>query len=197
MDNTQSDSRKYKCLVALLSKHRIFSIEEAISKQQLFPGISLDLAARAVEEAKLRATPKWEKRIKKLLVEGLWTPARQEWLPFEELRDDICGHKLIAYEKSCLVWSPVEVWVCIRSSSSRRVVYLRSQLTDEVYYAHYTSSRWRIVSGGNDTILVANRSAYSGSITGTTAQHIIDEVAKNGQTPSETIKKVLLKAQFE
>jgi hypothetical protein len=184
-------------LVALLSKNKIFSIEEAVAQKQLFPGISLELAAKAVEEAKARATPKWERRMQKFLAEGPWSPTKSEWVEFDELRAQISGTKVVAYDRACFVWSPVEVWVCVRAPSSCRIIYIRSNLTDEVYYGCYINSKWHILEGGSDPVLTLNRSPYTGSISGSTINHIIDKAPKDGIDPSPLIKSVLNKARFE
>lgn len=196
MDNTLSDQRKYRCLVALLSKNKIFSIEEAVAKKQLFPGISLELAAKAVEEAKIRSAPKWEKRIKKLLVDGQWSPAMSEWVEFDEMRKQIHICKLIAYDRACFVWSPVELWVCIKAQSPERIIHIRSNLTDETYYGHYQNHTWRVLDSRSDHQLMAHRSPYTGSISSSTINRIINTSQKNGVVANDLLKKVLNTANF-
>jgi len=195
MDSPASNQRKYRCLVALLIKNKIFTIEEAVARRDLFPSVEFELVSKAVKEAKIRSTPKWEKRVRSLLVDGEWSPMEEPWVDFESLRNTIVKVRVVVYDRACIVASRVEVWTCIKANGYS-VIYLRSGLTDETYYATRSAGGWRILEAGSDPALEKTRSPYHGSITAATAESVIKLAEKNGMIPQPPVINVLKKAIF-
>lgn len=195
MDPTSADRRKRKCLVALLIKNKVKTVEEASLVRHLIPA-SLDFSelAEAVEQSRIALTPKWEKKVNKILDSG-WRPSDTPWIEFDDMRLDMLGNQIISYDCSCIVYSPVEIWALMRRKSGlSSMTYVRSLLTDEEFYVKNSTT---MLPAGAHSDLVGNRSLTNGSINFNKCNDVFKKMTSDIIPVTPLITKVLATAKYE
>lgn len=197
MEDSAANRRKRKCLVSILAKAKIKTFEDAAQVLAETPGFgSMDLSVAEVNEifaeAKELATPKWEKKVKKFLDIG-WAPKEEPWIDFELMREAIQGSHMVAYDVSCVTWSPVEAWCVVRRGA---IHYVRSMLTDEEYYVMSFNGTNVMLPAGIDRDLIKNRSLTSGTINAVNVRQVFTKLKSDHIKTPDLIQKVIEKSDF-
>lgn len=196
METTGANKRKIRCLAAALIRDKIDSIELIEDQHQnLIEGMTFQSVLKAVAIAEKELSPRWSKQIKKMLNEnGQWKPINKEgWLSFDEARKTNMRSRILIYERSCIVWSMVEVWTIACRSFQ---YHIQSTLTDEGWYAKYMNGEWVVIEGGINQKLPKNRNVLHSQMSSLTSRELEALPSKTWKKPNPILKAVLAEMKF-